>query len=74
MYVSSSLLSSENICGTRPCELGTQGNLNSLVFEWFSFVRVYIEVSPLFPFLQVCLFLSVLLLNWSLIFDMFLLF
>ena len=36
MYVSSLLLSLENICVTKTCKWGTQWDFNSLVFEWFS--------------------------------------
>ena len=62
VYVSSLLLLSENIYGTRPCEWGTQWDVNSLVFEsWmiFSWLWLYIVVTPFFSFLLVCLPLSI---------------
>ena len=71
MYVSSLLLLSEKIYGTRPCYWGTPWDLNSLLFSvwmFFCWLRVYIS-HPLF-FLE-CVYLS--LLYPSLIFDMFLL-
>ena len=55
-----------NIYGTRPCEWGTQWDLNSLVFEVFSWLWVYIEVTPFFSFLWVCVPKSVYL---KLVFD-----
>ena len=61
MYVSSLLLSLENIYGTSPREWGTQWDLNSFVFEvWtvFSWLWIYIDITPLLSFLRVCLPLS----------------
>ena len=45
VYVSSLLLSSENICGTRPWWLGTQWDLNALLFAaWMFSCGFHIEI------------------------------
>ena len=73
VYISSSLLSSENIYGTSHSSWGTQWDFNSLVFPaWmvFSCLWVYVEVSPLF-FWECMFTLACFTPNWSLVFDIF---
>ena len=64
VYVSSLLLSSENIYGTSLCEWVTQRDLNSLVWMVFSWLWVYLEVTFFFFFCVSTLVISLLIALW----------